>query len=219
MAHEILYHGSKNIIEKPLFGVGKPYNDYGLGFYCTKDIDLAKEWACVDSLSDGYANKYELDTSNLKILDLTSKEFNILNWMAILVNFREFDLNKKVAIKAKDFLINNYYIDVDKFDIIVGYRADDSYFRFARDYLNNGISLQKLEQAMKLGNLGIQTVLKSKDAFAKLHFIGSENSDKNIYFPKRIARDSNARAQYDDIEIVGQKEIYLNSIVDGDVKV
>ena len=219
MAHEILYHGSKNIIEKPLFGVGKPYNDYGLGFYCTKDIDLAKEWACVDSLSDGYANKYELDTSNLKILDLTSKEFNILNWMAILVNFREFDLNKKVAIKAKDFLINNYYIDVDKFDIIVGYRADDSYFRFARDFLNNGISLQKLEQAMKFGNIGIQTVLKSKDAFAKLHFIGSKNADKNIYFPKRIARDSNARAQYDDIEIVGQKEIYLNSIVDGDVKV
>lgn len=31
----ILYHGSENIIKKPIFGFGKTYNDYGLGFYCT----------------------------------------------------------------------------------------------------------------------------------------------------------------------------------------
>ena len=38
-----LYHGSKYIIDKPTFGKGKPYNDYGLGFYCTENIDMAKE--------------------------------------------------------------------------------------------------------------------------------------------------------------------------------
>ena len=31
-----IYHGSDKIIEKPLFGHGKTYNDYGLGFYCTE---------------------------------------------------------------------------------------------------------------------------------------------------------------------------------------
>ena len=25
-----IYHGSVNIVEKPVFGAGKPYNDYGL---------------------------------------------------------------------------------------------------------------------------------------------------------------------------------------------
>lgn len=40
----ILYHGSKDIIEKPIYGQGKKYNDYGLGFYCTDNIELAKEW-------------------------------------------------------------------------------------------------------------------------------------------------------------------------------
>ena len=34
----ILYHGSKDIIEKPIYGQGKKYNDYGLGFYCTDNI-------------------------------------------------------------------------------------------------------------------------------------------------------------------------------------
>ena len=27
-----LYHGSRDIIKKPVYGYGKKYNDYGLGF-------------------------------------------------------------------------------------------------------------------------------------------------------------------------------------------
>lgn len=36
-----LYHGSRDIIKKPVYGYGKKYNDYGLGFYCTEDINMA----------------------------------------------------------------------------------------------------------------------------------------------------------------------------------
>jgi hypothetical protein len=50
----ILYHGSDRIIEKPVFGEGKSYNDYGRGFYCTEHVELAKEWACATG-GDGYA--------------------------------------------------------------------------------------------------------------------------------------------------------------------
>ena len=38
-----IYHGSKDIIKQPEYGKGKPHNDYGLGFYCTEDIEMAKE--------------------------------------------------------------------------------------------------------------------------------------------------------------------------------
>ena len=37
-----LFHGSPSIIEKPQFGYGKVYNDYGLGFYCTDSLEMAK---------------------------------------------------------------------------------------------------------------------------------------------------------------------------------
>ncbi len=47
-----IYHGSKQIVEVPTFGLGRKNNDFGLGFYCTESNDLAKEWA-VSSLSDG----------------------------------------------------------------------------------------------------------------------------------------------------------------------
>lgn len=38
------YHGSGSIIERPIFGYGKSYNDFDLGFYCTEEIEMAKEW-------------------------------------------------------------------------------------------------------------------------------------------------------------------------------
>ena len=80
----ILYHGSENIIEKPLFGFGKAYNDYGLGFYCTDSIEMAKEWGAGLN-KNGFANKYEIDTSNLRTLHLNDKKYSILNWLSILL--------------------------------------------------------------------------------------------------------------------------------------
>ena len=80
----IIYHGSKDIIEVPEYGKGKPYNDYGLGFYCTEYVELAKEWACNDK-HGGFANKYILDTTGLKILDLNSKDYCIIHWISVLL--------------------------------------------------------------------------------------------------------------------------------------
>lgn len=41
---KIIYHRSDHIIERPKFGYGKTYNDYGVGFYCTENSSMAKEW-------------------------------------------------------------------------------------------------------------------------------------------------------------------------------
>lgn len=63
-----LWHGSQKIIETPQLGLGKVHNDYGQGFYCTESLDLAREWACSRD-ADGFANRYELDMADLKVLD------------------------------------------------------------------------------------------------------------------------------------------------------
>lgn len=87
----ILYHGSNKIIKKPVYGAGKRYNDYGSGFYCTQDLDLAKEWA-VSENQDGYANEYCLDMAGLSVLDLSKDNFGILHWLTILLQNRLFDI-------------------------------------------------------------------------------------------------------------------------------
>ena len=65
----ILFHGSRQIVTRPQLSKGKEHNDYGRGFYCTDDEDLAGEWACRDD-TDGFVNRYRLDTEGLKMLDL-----------------------------------------------------------------------------------------------------------------------------------------------------
>jgi hypothetical protein len=138
-----IYHGSEKIVEVPTFGEGKKNNDFGLGFYCTESEDLAKEWA-VSSLRNGFANKYTLDTEYMRILNLNSPEYTILNWIAVLVEHRLFSIKTPVARRAKQYLIDNFSINVNAFDILTGYRADDSYFDYAESFLNNGISVEQL---------------------------------------------------------------------------
>ena len=196
MSKLILYHGSENIIKQPTYHGGKETNDYGYGFYCTENIELAREWACTNSDTEGYVNKYELDMTGLKILDLSSKNYSILNWMAVLVKNRTFDLSSAVARAGREFLLNNYYIDVNDYDVVIGYRADDSYFKFAKDFLNNTISVEKLSSAMELGKLGKQIVIISKLAFDIINYLGYECVDNMVYYAKRKSRDENAREEY-----------------------
>lgn len=95
-----LYHGSENIIDKPLYGKGKSTNDYGKGFYCTENIELAKEWACSNG-NDGYANCYELDMHGLNILWLNKPPYTILNWLAVLAAHRTYWERGSISEGAK----------------------------------------------------------------------------------------------------------------------
>ena len=137
-----LYHGSNHIIEHPEFGAGKRYNDYGRGFYCTEQLDMAKEWA-VGVGEDGYANCYELDTEGLQILNLNGQGYTILHWLSVLLQNRQVDVPSVLAKDAKEYLIRNFNVDYMNYDVIVGYRADDSYFSFAQDFLNGTISYRQ----------------------------------------------------------------------------
>lgn len=217
MSRLILYHGSPDIIEKPAFGKGKTYNDYGRGFYCTEHIELAKEWACTEG-SDGYANKYELDTAELSVLNLSSDNYTLLNWLAILMLHRKGRLSTPVARQGLEYLMQNFLPNFQNYDAIIGYRADDSYFSFARAFVANTISLKQLGSAMRLGKLGEQFVLKSPRAFEAIRFIDYTVADNTVYYAKRKARDDEARAAYmkeleqDDINGIFMRDIIREEI-------
>lgn len=212
-----IYHGSEKNIIKPIFGEGKKNNDFGLGFYCTKDINLAKEWA-VSSLKDGFANKYILNIEYLKILNLNSSEYTILNWIAILVEHRLFSLKSPVAQRAKKYLIDNFGINVNAYDVIIGYRADDSYFDYAESFLNNSITVEQLAKAMKLGKLGEQIVIKSQYAFSCLTYDGFEIAKKEEFYEYRKVRNDNANKMYLDILEDESDGLYIQDIIRLEIK-
>ena len=212
-----LYHGSEQMIEEPTFGKGKQNNDFGLGFYCTESEDLAKEWA-VSSLRNGFANRYTLDTEYLNVLNLNSPDFTILNWIAVLVEHRLFSIKTPVARRAKRYLVENFSVNVNAFDVVTGYRADDSYFDYAESFLNNGITVEQLSRAMRLGKLGEQIVLKSQFAFSKLHYAGFEVADRETYFCQRKARNDEANRIYMEMLEEESDGLYIQDIMRGGIQ-
>lgn len=210
-----LYHGSANIIEKPTFGFGKTYNDYGLGFYCTDSLEMAKEWG-VGKDHDGYANCYEIECDGLDILDLNAPNYCILHWLSILLQNREFDIPSALALESKEYLLANFSVDYQNRDAIIGYRADDSYFSFAQDFINGTISYRQLNNAMHLGKLGQQFVLKSQLAFDRIHFIGSEVAESSEWYAKKMLRDKTARREYFSVERNKRQrgDLYITQIID-----
>ena len=116
--------------------------------------------------------------------------------------------------------MDNFLPPYKSYDVIIGNRADDSYFSFAQDFINGAISLGQLGNAMKLGGLGNQYVLKSKKAFEKLSYLGNEIVLSADYYHKKEQRDHNARRQYFDQEKYRRKrgDIYIVQILDEEIK-
>ena len=211
-----IYHGSKQVVEVPTFGLGRKNNDFGLGFYCTKSNALAKEWA-VSSLRDGFSNRYTLETEYLNILNLNSPDYTILNWIAVLVEHRLFSIRTPIVRRAKQYLVEHFGINVNAFDLIVGYRADDSYFDFAEAFLSNAITVEQLSRAMRLGKPAEQIVLKSQCAFSKIRFEGFEVARKDEFYVLRKARNDKASQTYLGIQEEEGDGLYILDIMRGGI--
>ena len=215
-----LLHGSDHIIKQPQLKMGKENNDYGKGFYCTELPEMAKEWACKNN-TDGFINEYVLDRDNLKVLDLLDGNHTVLNWIALLLKYRVFTINNEIALDSKKYIIDNFSVDTNGFDVIIGYRADDSYFSYAQSFIHNALPVSSLTKALKLGELGKQIVLISEKAFENLKFVKAEGVDKSIYYPKFIARDNKAREDYRKNIKNGNsymEDIFVMDIMRGNIK-
>lgn len=195
-----LYHGSPIMIPRPELKRGKLSNDYGQGFYCTESLEMAKEWACKGKEPPAFANVYELDMKGLKVLDLSKPPYTILNWIAILLANRTFELDLETAQEVRDFFLANFLPPVSTADVVIGYRADDSYFNYALTFVNNGLSLARLNEALRLGKLGLQVALRTEKSFANLKFIEAQEANWPEYHRRYVKRDTSAREEWQAIK-------------------
>lgn len=191
-----LYHGSPMKVEQPELELCRPHNDYGRGLYCTQDKELAMEWACNRPGQNGFCNAYELDLEGLAVLNLDDASYGVLAWLAVLMEHRIFDSEWNAA-STKDRFIERYRVDLSDADVVCGYRADDSYFSIARAFLSGAITDTQAAEALHLGNLGRQTMLRSPPrAFASIRFAGAEIADASVWYTRRSVRDASARRKF-----------------------
>ena len=134
--------------------------------------------------------------TGLKVLDLDSKEYSIIHWVSVLLKNRKFTLTSDIEQAGMYYILDNFPVDTESYDVIIGYRADDSYFSFARDFLRNSITVKRLTQFMKSENPGKQIVIKSQEAFSRLKFLGAEEAPQEVHYPLRKKRDELVRTAY-----------------------
>ena len=111
---------------------------------------------------------------------------------------RRFRVSTPVMRRGVQWLKGHFLVDISEYDQIIGYRADDSYFSFARAFISNEISLSQLNYAMQLGKLGEQYVIKSEKAFNQIEFNSAELADNTIYYARRQMRDDDLNISMDD---------------------
>lgn len=140
---------------------------------------------------------------------------NILQWTSILAINRTLisdDGISDLTFRGKmnlDKLVTKFgNLNLKDFDIVIGYRADDSYFSFMKAFLNGDLTLHYLKQAMELGKLGYQVAVTSKKAFNNIHYISSDYINDPILTSEYRKRDKIARNTYKDFE---KKSYYCKS--------
>lgn len=186
-----LCHGSKEKIEKPVYGLGNETNDYGKGFYCVSEsnIELAKEWACSPFSAgvEGYVNKYSLNMNDLKVLNLD--KYDIIYWIVLTARNRY----SNVDMRLLEQLEKKFILPVEEYDCIYGWRCDDTYSRIIVGFFEEQYSAEAVREAVHLGYLREQFVLKSKKAFGQLAYCSSVKVEKYEEYRQRfIKRKSDA---------------------------
>jgi len=192
-----IYHGNKDKDMVPTYGCGDKRNDYGRGFYTTHIEELGKEWAwsSYTSGSVGYLHTYEIELEGLRILNLT--ELDSLHWVAELVSHRTLNLDGKEVLRDRvEIFKEKYKLDTSKYDIIIGYRADDAYFTYAEDFLSGLIYKETMENALRYGGLGIQIFIKSRRAFGRIKVTKEPEVVTEKYKTRHVKRRTKADREY-----------------------
>ena len=175
-----VYHGSTDMELTPFYGGGADYHDYGRGFYCTKSLNSAKEWACQWWDNDcSYVYEYTLNLDKLVILDLSKKD--ILFSLALLAE-RRYESDEPKRRKERRFqFIKKYYINLNEYDIVICWRADDKYFNFLKNFLRGDLSVESTKESFILRELGLQIVIISEKAYNNLEFISRYDISGDMY--------------------------------------
>lgn len=151
--YDYLHHGSNAIVMKPDLSRSREDIDFGVGFYLTKDVTMAKKWASTKAVS--ILNTYRLNIENLNIYTFKLDR----EWLEYVRACRKYGDNY-------DEIIKKY----EGYDVLIGATADDKLFDTVQQYLDGEITSQTAIKYLNVAGFGEQIVLKTQKAVDALTF-------------------------------------------------
>ena len=140
-----LYHGSNLVIVNINLAMGRPYQDFGQGFYLTDIEEQAKKMAIRVAKIYGQSpilNVYEINDNFKELYNLKIKDFGTRTteeWAKFVMNNRSREFTD-----VQDVLCNKD----NKYDIVIGPVADDNMALLFRQYENEIIDFETLLKGM-----------------------------------------------------------------------
>ena len=161
-----VYHGSTEIVDKPLVNKGRKYLDFGQGFYVTNLREQAIDWATrpINTGRLQYLNIYDFDLVAIKGGQYRCARFDTYNdyWL--------------------DFVIANRHGDLiyESYDVVEGGIANDRIFNTIELYDAGLITREEALARLKYEKPNNQICIRNQEILDNhLHLIKSERLDDN----------------------------------------
>jgi len=155
----ILYHGSRDAIEKPDLSFSRANTDFGKGFYTTTIKSQAEKWTNRFKRRFGYGiiSVYETDESILR------KELSILEFETYSTDWLDY-----VVKSRKGETIENY-------DLVIGGIANDDVYNTLTLFFKGYIEKDEAIKRLRYEKPNIQYCLKKQKVIDKyLKYTGME---------------------------------------------
>jgi hypothetical protein len=129
---QTLYHGSYIEVRRPDITRGEPQKDFGQGFYTTSLLKTAQAWAVTSArrrnLPNSVVSSYTLDAAAAKLAVYRFGVEDTILWFDFVVKNRYPD-------KYYPY-VSELYDNVEKYDTIIGFIADDTTNIIFRDFFS-----------------------------------------------------------------------------------
>ena len=152
-----LYHGSKTGIKLPIQPKSRDRCDFGCGFYLGDKPDQPKGLIAQRTNNKFYVIDY--DFTGLNIKEFGESYIDKIDWALYIAYNREPELFEKY-----DVLKDRYRTYGERYDVIVGYIADDSMMTTLTDFFKGITSDKEMIDCLAHVKLGKQYVLKNEKA-------------------------------------------------------
>ena len=156
----ILFHGSKNGLEKILYDGSRKSCDFGEGFYLGESFDNAACFVCENNNASIYS--FELSLTGLNVVEFECS----LEWMITICYYRGTikEYNNSETVKKMIEKVENA-------DVIIAPIADNRMFYIMSLFANGDINSEAAVHSLSASFMGKQFVLKTEKSLDNLKAI------------------------------------------------